>query len=179
MYRLRELERRDLQVITGWRNEPELISQLGAPFRFINSEVDLHWFDSYMANRNTCVRCAIVKKENPDLILGLASMTNIDHLNQSAVFHIMIGDPNAQGKGAGSFAVREMLHHAFMNLNLHRVELKALSSNTRACHVYEKCGFVQEGVLRKAVFKNGEFVDMVQYSILREEYLNQLMEERR
>lgn len=171
MYQLRELERSDLSVITGWRNDPELISQLGAPFRFINPEVDQRWFDSYMANRNTCVRCAIVEEENRDLILGLASLTNIDHLNQSAVFHIMIGDPNAQGKGAGSFAVKEMLHHAFMNMNLRRVELKVLRSNTRAQHVYEKCGFVKEGVLRKAVFKDGEFVDMLQYGILREECL--------
>lgn len=172
MYQLRELERKDLATVTTWRNQPELIAQLGAPFRYINAEVDNRWFDSYMANRGSCVRCAIVQRDAPEQILGLVSLTNIDHLNQSAVLHIMIGDTARQGKGMGTFAVKAMLDHAFQNLNLHRVELKALTSNERARHVYEKVGFVREGILRKAVYKNGEFVDLYVYSLLREEYFN-------
>ena len=173
MYQLRELERHDLTTITTWRNQPELIAQLGATFRYINPEVDSRWFDSYMANRATCVRCAIVAEDDREQILGLVSLTNIDHLNQSAVLHIMIGDTAHQGKGMGTFAVKAMMDHAFRNLNLHRVELKALTSNERARHVYEKVGFVREGILRKAVYKNGEFVDLYVYSLLREEYLAQ------
>ena len=172
MYQLRELQRSDIPVINEWRNDPHLIAQLGAPFRYINSEVDIRWFDNYMNNRNNCVRCAIIDSEYPDAILGLISLTGIDHMNQSAVLHIMIGDSQSQGKGMGSFAVREMLHHAFMNLNLHRVELKVLSQNSRAQHVYEKNGFVREGIVRKAVYKNGSFCDMYLYGILREDFLS-------
>lgn len=51
MYKLRELERKDLNIINKWRNEPELISLLGAPFRYINLDVDIKWFENYMANR--------------------------------------------------------------------------------------------------------------------------------
>ena len=40
MYKLRELERKDLIIINSWRNDYELIEQLGAPFRYINLEVD-------------------------------------------------------------------------------------------------------------------------------------------
>lgn len=173
MYQLRELERNDLQAINAWRNRPELIAQLGAPFRYINPEVDNRWFDGYMANRGNCVRCAIVSQESSGQILGLVSLTNIDQQNQSAVLHIMIGDMDNQGKGIGSFAVQAMLRHAFLNMNLHRVELKVLMSNERARHVYEKCGFSKEGVLRKAVYKNGKFVDVLLYSILKDEYLLQ------
>jgi RimJ/RimL family protein N-acetyltransferase len=173
MYQLRELERGDLTVITKWRNSSELIRQLGAPFRYINPEVDIRWFDSYMANRNSCVRCAVVDVGEPDKILGLVSLTNIDQLNQSALLHIMIGDTISQGKGMGTFAVKSMVEHAFYNLNLHRIELIVLSSNKRAQHVYEKVGFVREGVLRKSIYKSGEFVDAYQYSLLREEYLSE------
>ena len=45
MYRLRELERKDIPTINRWRNNPELVALLGAPFRYINSEVDEKWFD--------------------------------------------------------------------------------------------------------------------------------------
>lgn len=166
MYYLRELERRDLPTINKWRNDPELIALLGAPFRYINPEVDERWFESYMNNRGNAVRCAITTES--DEILGLVSLTNVDYLNQRAEFHIMIGG-DGQNQGAGTFAVTEMLHHAFYNMNLHRIELTVLEDNARARRVYEKCGFVYEGRKRQAVYKNGRFVDMLCYAALRDE----------
>lgn len=168
MYRLRELSAKDLETVNRWRNDPELISMLGAPFRYIDLRVDEKWYESYLSNRASAVRCAIVDDE--DRILGLISLVSINALNQSGELHIMIGDQMNQGKGIGTFAVREMLHHAFMNLNLKRVELTVLASNQRAQHLYEKCGFVKEGVKRRAKFKNGAFEDMLLYAILLDEY---------
>lgn len=170
MYKLRELERKDIPTVNKWRNNPELITLLGAPFRYINSEVDMKWFDSYMASRSNAVRCAIVDSEAEEEILGLVSLVSIDHLNQSGEFHIMIGESKNQGRGMGSFAVKEMLTHAFQNLNLQRVELTVLENNQRARHLYEKTGFVLEGTKRKAKYKNGEFVNMCIYSMLREDF---------
>ena len=168
MYKLRELERKDLSEINKWRNVHELIDLLGAPFRYINLEVDIAWFDNYMQNRSSTVRCAIVNEENE--IVGLVSLVSIDYINQSAVFHIMIGDEENQGRGIGTFATREMLNHAFYNMNLQRVELFVLDSNTRAIKLYENSGFVYEGRKRKARYKQGEFVDLLMYSILKSEY---------
>lgn len=168
MYKLRELERKDLKEINNWRNDKELIDFLGAPFRFINMEVDEKWYDSYMFNRQNCVRCAIVQ-ENNDTILGLVSLTNIDYISRNAMFHIMIGRSENHGKGIGTYATTEMLRHAFENMNLHRVELEALSSNMRAINMYKKIGFVQEGVKRQAAYKNGSYTDMYVFSILHSE----------
>ena len=171
MFRLRELERRDIPIINCWRNDPDLIANLGAAFRYINPDVDSAWYDHYMKTRSNSVRCAIVR-EDSDEIIGLVSLMNIDHLNQCAEFHIMIGSPDNQNIGAGTFAVNAMLDHAFRNLNLHRVELSCNVTNTRAQHVYEKAGFVREGVKRKARFKHGSFIDVIQYGILREEFVS-------
>lgn len=169
MYKLREINEGDLQTVNGWRNDSELINNLGAPFRFIGLEVDKQWYENYMNNRSTAVRCAIV--DQSDKILGLVSLTSINHLNQSAEFHIMVGNTENRDKGIGSFAVHEMLRHAFNNLNLQRVELTVLDSNERAKHVYEKNGFKLEGVKRSALYKNGQFVDMLMYAILKKEFL--------
>ena len=168
MYRLRELERKDLVEINRWRNDPELIESLGAPFRYINLTVDEKWFESYMNSRNSSVRCAIVSEE--DIILGLVSLVLIDNINRSAELHIMIGLKENQGKGLGSFAVNEMLAHAFYNLNLHRVYLSVLETNLRAQHLYEKTGFVREGIKRASNYKNGKYLDMITYSILDSEF---------
>ena len=169
MYKLRELERKDLTIINSWRNDYELIEQLGAPFRYINLEVDQKWFDCYMSNRGNQVRCAIVE-ENKDDILGLVSLVSVNQMNQSAELHIMIGDKENQGKGIGSFAVKEMLNHAFFNMNLNRVELTVIENNKRAIHLYEKNGFVYEGRKRKARYKGGKFMDMLMYAVLRDDF---------
>ena len=69
MFHLRELERKDLPAINKWRNDPELIALLGAPFRYINLDVDTRWYESYMGNRGSAVRCAITE-DDKDEILG-------------------------------------------------------------------------------------------------------------
>lgn len=171
MYRLRELEEKDMVIVNKWRNNAELISMLGAPYRFINQSADNNWFNGYMNSRSNQVRCAVVTEESDD-ILGLVSLTSINQLNQSAEFHIMIGENSNQGKGIGTFAVNEMLNHAFNNLNLQRVELTVLETNKRAQHLYEKCGFVKEGTMRKCIYKNGGFANMHIYSVLKDEYTN-------
>lgn len=169
MLKLRELNSEDLKTINEWRNDQELIKNLGAPFRYIGLEVDRHWYETYMGNRNSAVRCAIVDETNK--ILGLVSLTNIDLLNQCAEFHIMVGDKENQGKGIGTFAVKAMLDHAFNNMNLQRIELTVLEYNERAKRLYEKSGFQFEGRKRKSTYKNGKFVDMLMYSILKTEFL--------
>lgn len=169
MYKLRELESRDLPKINSWRNASELISHLAAPYRYINLRVDEEWFENYMKSRSRNVRCSIVDEN--DTLYGLISLTGIDQLNQCAELHLMIGDIEQRGKGIGTFAVKEMLHHAFMNLNLHRVELSCLAENTVSAKLYENCGFRKEGVKRRAVFKHGEYIDMYLYAILKEEYM--------
>ena len=170
MYQLRELERKDLERINRCRNDPDLIALLGAPFRFINLDVDVAWFENYMRNRGNTIRCAIVR-QGEDKILGLVTLASIDYLNQSAEFHIMIGDPAEQGHGAGTFAVQSMLRHAFYNMNLHRVELTVLAENQRAQHVYEKCGFHREGAKRQSHYKSGRFHDMYCYAVLKDEFV--------
>lgn len=168
MLRLREIEKRDIEIINAWRSDKALIDKLGEPFRYINSAVDEQWFDNYMKNRSQTVRCAIVNED--DAIIGLINLYSLNSINQSAVLSIMIGNKEYRGKGVGTFAVNEMLNHAFNNLNLNRVELTVLKSNEVAQRLYEKSGFVKEGTIRQCCYKNGRFEDMYLYSVLKDEW---------
>ncbi|MDT2782428.1 GNAT family protein [Vagococcus fluvialis] len=169
MFELRELEEKDVNTINEWRNREELISTLGATFRYINQDVEKEWYQNYLKNRNSTVRCAIVEK-NEDKILGLISLTGINQFNQSATLHIMVGEKSNQGRGLGTFAIKKMMNHSFYNLNLRRIEFTVLSSHTRAISLYQKCGFKIEGKKEKAVFKNGEFHDMTMMALLKENF---------
>ncbi|MBQ8311253.1 MAG: GNAT family N-acetyltransferase [Clostridia bacterium] len=176
MFKLRELQRSDLDKINKWRNDPHLIACLGAPYRYINGDVDEAWYEKYLNTRTQSVRCAIVDDEREENILGLISLMDINYVNRSAELHIMIGSSENRGRGIGTFAVHAMVTHAFDNMNLRRIELGVLETNHAAIHVYEKVGFVTEGVKRESNYKNGKYVSMIMMGLLKEEYLKKTEE---
>lgn len=60
-----------------------------------------------------------------------------------------------QNQNFGTEAIRRMLKFAFEDLGLSEVRLRVFPSNTRAIHVYEKCGFEQydEGLTESITMK--------------------------
>ena len=142
---------------------------LASAFRFIDREVDINWFNNFLANRSNNVRLAICKL-NDKKIVGATYLLGIDWINRSAEFSIWIGDDSSQGKGVGEFAAQRMLQHAFSDLNLRRVSLTVISNNERALYLYKKIGFVEEGRLRQAIYKSGKYIDLIQMAILSNEY---------
>ena len=59
---------------------------------------------------------------------------------------------------------------AFGQLRMERVWLETSEDNTRAQAAYRKAGFTQEGRLRHAFFQDGQYVDDVRMSLLRDEW---------
>lgn len=61
----------------------------------------------------------------------------------------------SRGRGLGEAASRAMIRDAFDNLDLWRIHLKVLTENSGAIRLYERLGFVWEGVASRAVIKDG------------------------
>lgn len=78
-------------------------------------------------------------------------------------------EPAYSNQGLGYISYRVFLDYIFTELNLNKVYLEVLTTNTRAIHLYEKLGFIKEGTKREEVFKDGKFVDSEIYSILKSE----------
>ena len=95
----------------------------------------------------------------------------LKYVHRSAELQIRLGEAAERGQGYGTEVVRLLLDFAFKDLNLHRVYLHVFSTNTAVIRVYEKVGFVREGLLRKAAHINGAYVDVLVMGILREEYV--------
>jgi RimJ/RimL family protein N-acetyltransferase len=68
---------------------------------------------------------------------------------------------------------RLVLARAFDVLGVHRVELQAVASNSRAINCYLACGFCQEGVRREAELYPDGWKDFIMMGILRSEYAAQ------
>jgi RimJ/RimL family protein N-acetyltransferase len=169
-FTLREIQREDLPLINKWRNDQEIISLLGNNFLYIGTDVDEAWFNNYLQNRDKAKRFAIVDADNNRMV-GTVQLTGIHAINQSAEFSICIGEKEYWNKGVGQAATRALLRHGFEDLNLYRIFLSVLAKNQRAIHVYEKMGFVHEGIMRKSMYKQGVFEDLLIMSMLKEEYV--------
>ncbi len=77
--------------------------------------------------------------------------------------------PSFRGRGIGTEAARRFQRHLLVDLDFHRVELQIYGFNERAIAHAESCGYVREGVKRKAYVKHGEWQDAVLFSLLQEE----------
>lgn len=75
--------------------------------------------------------------------------------------------------GTGIFAEGSelLIDFAFEVVGSHRMEARAALKNSRGNGALRKIGAVQEGILRRSFLKNGEYLDQVLWTILREEWI--------
>ncbi|MBY0535094.1 MAG: GNAT family N-acetyltransferase [Chitinophagaceae bacterium] len=171
-YYLREIEKRDIGQINTWRNDRSIIELLGNNFIYIANDLDEAWYENYVANRASAKRFSIICQDS-ELFIGNVQLTSIHPINKSAEFSIVIGNKDYWSKGAGKFATKEALRHGFHDLNLNRIWLTVLDTNSRAIHLYQSLGFVTEGIQREALYKNGAYCNLMFMSILAKEYFSQ------
>lgn len=112
----------------------------------------------------------VICSQETNQALGEVVINEIDFTNRSANIRIDLFDEAHYGKGYGTPAMLLMLGHAFGSLNLHRVSLGVYAFNQRAIHVYEKLGFVREGVMRDYLYYDHEYHDQIFMSILDHEF---------
>lgn len=63
-----------------------------------------------------------------------------------------------------------MLSYLFDDCGLHRVGLVTLESNARALALYRKIGFIEEGRERQAIFRGGQYHDLIAMGLLAPEW---------
>ena len=173
MYSLRELSKLDLTEINRWRANRGLIDGLGAPFRYIDLIIDERWYENYINERARSVRCVVTDEHEEKTPLALVTLAAIDWVSGVCELHIMVA-PEWQGRGVGTYAVGAMVRHAFLDLGLRRIELSVLADNVRARSLYEKAGFVEEGVKRGARYKNGSYQDIYIMALLKEDWFSDI-----
>ncbi len=117
-----------------------------------------------LPNRGDRADWAMIRVSDGTFI-GEVVLNDLDEDNQSMNFRIGL-DPEHLGQGYGTEATRAVLNYGFDMVKLHRISLSVYAFNPRAQRVYEKCGFVKEGLERDALFWDGQWVDSVLMSVL-------------
>lgn len=145
-----------------WLNNHLLQYSFGLS-RSVSIEAHIEW----LSLQKDYLLWAILNREN--VHVGNVSLKlNLKHL--SAYFQIYLGDEKVRGAGLGWSSLISVLEYAFVGRNLNRVWLHTFLDNKVAINLYKKAGFIQEGIERAAIFRNGRFEDQLRWSLLQQEW---------
>jgi diamine N-acetyltransferase len=171
--RLRAIERSDIPKYYDWVNDPEVTRGLSLYLPMSNADEE-KWFERALQGDPNEKPLAIeVKDSDGWKLIGNCGLFGIEWVNRCAELGILIGDKSAWNKGFGTETMVLLLRHGFETLNLNRLFLRVYGTNVRAVRAYQKAGFIEEGRMREAVFKNGRYDDIIIMSVLRSEWKTQ------
>lgn len=118
---------------------------------------------------NKAIRWSIVLKDTSKVI-GSCGFNYFDYENERTEIGYDLGYP-FWGKGYAPEALRAIICYAFDRLGLNRVEAKVEPKNLNSIKVLKKLRFAEEGILRQYEKSKGNFVDLIMFSVLREDWM--------
>ncbi len=147
--RLRLLEEHDLPRTLAWRNQDRVRCWFFSSER-LTHEQHSDWFARYQQRDDDFV--FIIEEQSSRRPIGQVAIYHVDWVSGTAEFgRLMIGEPDATGRGLAREATAAATALALGQLGLQEIYLEVVPSNVRAIKVYEACGFEFTGRTEKAV----------------------------
>jgi ribosomal-protein-alanine N-acetyltransferase len=169
--RLRPLAEQDASAYAAaFREDPDLGRLLG-----LQADPDEGWARAHArrcsdaAESGELVELAILDTDT-DEFLGVVMLLRIDWQSRRCELGYWL-TPRSRRKGAANAAVAVALDWAFAGLDLLRVEIATTVENLRSQELARRHGFTEEALQRARDVERGRRVDVIQFGLLREEYL--------
>ena len=161
-------EAEDGNLLTAWLNDLDVTLPLGdeayAPFSIDNA------YDAFRQPADRHEHVFTIVANESDCPIGRCLLFAVDHVNQTALLGIYIGEKSYWGRGYGQDATTLLLDFAFNLLNLHSVGLGVFAFNERALHCYRHVGLRETGRRRQLRLVAGQYYDLILMDILADEF---------
>jgi ribosomal-protein-alanine N-acetyltransferase len=141
----------------GWMNDPVVIQWLESGGDYTSEKLSNYLKD---VEEKDILFWAIVIKESKKHI-GNIKIDPVEKKHRRAEYGILMGDRSEWEKGYAFEASSAVLNFCFNELKMRKVTLGVLEENTAAVRLYEKLGFVVEGVHKDHNFSNGKFCNVI------------------
>ena len=164
---LRAMEMEDCELIKDMFNDPEIENLVGGWAFPVSMLAQKKWLESHYNDQNALRFVIDTEEDGP---VGIMNLTEIDWKNRRAAIGAKLAADKNRSKGYGTDAAMAIMRYAFDELGFHRLEATRLAMDKVSARTLAKCGFVEEGVKRDYIYKGGEYRDLVEASILAEEY---------
>jgi ribosomal-protein-alanine N-acetyltransferase len=167
---LRQLVEADAPALFEYFRDPEYTQFVS--FDMHTSVDQTRGFITLMSNmyqQKDSIRWGIELKESKHLI-GTTGLHFWKREIRCAEVGYHVGRPY-WSRGFATEVLYALVDFGFHRMNLNRIEGRHNAGNDASGRVMEKVGFQKEGIWRQREIKYGKPVDVIQFSLLREEYL--------
>jgi UDP-4-amino-4,6-dideoxy-N-acetyl-beta-L-altrosamine N-acetyltransferase len=149
-----DIDENYLEIVLEWRNQ-DFIRRVMYYDKVITLDEHKTWFERISKSDNSITKVFLFN----GIPYGVINITNIDRKNQKCDWGFYIGVKNAP-KGLGTLMGELALDYMFNNLKVRKVCAEVLGFNQKSINFHQKLGFEQEGILKKHIWKNNQYVDV-------------------
>ncbi len=164
---LRPFSKDEVPALTRWINNPEIREFLYA-FLPQTEKQEEEWFDKLGSDDKNIV-LAIETKGG--ILIGSMGIHRISWKDRVCTTGALIGEKEYLNKGYGTDAKMFLLEYIFNTLNLRKVCSSVIAFNERSLQYSLHCGYVREGLRRQHIFKKGQYWDLIELGLFKEEWL--------
>lgn len=163
---LRPALREDIPLFLRWINNPDVRYFLGSYLPMWEADEEA-WVENLSKRKADNIVLLLSVDGHP---IGNMGLHQIDWKNRTATTGALIGEKEYWGKGYGSEAKMLLLNYAFNTLNLRKINSSVIEFNPRSYHYSLKCGYEEEGRLKRQIFQNGRYWDEVQLAVFKKDW---------
>lgn len=153
----------------NWLNDGEVCKYNSHHAYPYGRELAIKYVEDKQASKQDLVLAIVTKTKRPKHI-GNIALQNIDYISRSAEYAIIIGEKEYWGKGIAKEASLLILRHGFKALNLHRIYCGTSAKNIGMQKLASSLGMKKEGRRKEALYKSGEYADIIEYGLLRKNF---------
>lgn len=166
---LRKIAETDVnEKYVGWLNDPQINQYLETRFSAQSAQSLLDFVKSKL-NNNIEPLFAICSIENDEHI-GNIKLGPINPHHKYADISLFIGEKAYWGKGLATEAIKLLTNYGFKTLNLNKLCASAYVENIGSINAFKKCGYLEEGLLRKKYVSGDKLTDIVVLGLTEEDY---------
>ena len=166
---LREIRESDMPLFNRLINSSDVEKFVVGWSKPVTTNEQNCWYQGLKNDPN--IRYTISSCDDSE-VFGTLIISKIDWKNRNCALDIKISN-EYRGKGIGNEAVSLAINYVFNELNLNRIGISILESNIASQKLFTKNGFQQEGISRKAIFKDGKYNNLILYGLLKEDFINE------
>jgi RimJ/RimL family protein N-acetyltransferase len=164
---LTEFKRSDVDSLVGFLNDREIYDRtLRIPYPYTVSDAERWLGVAEMAAKENGQPLHWAIRQQGQVIGGIGLNDFVVGQSHRAEIGYWLARPY-WGQGIMTAAVKSVCRHAFENLGVIRLHAHVFSLNAASGRVLEKCGFELEGCLRKHFVKDGKYLDVKLYGLVR------------
>ena len=166
---LRNVTKEDAASMLTYLSDEAVVRHMGLePFQSVEDVLDeIAWYGSIVSD-GSGMRWGITLKGHGEVIGSCGFLNRVAKHHRSEIGIEL--SRNHWHQGIASEALLAVVHYGFGDMNIQRIEALIEPANIASQKLFERQGFIKEGLLRSYEYTCGKYDDLYMYSLLKPDW---------